>query len=333
MVIENANSRKINNNKGFTLVELIVVLVILAILAAILVPALLGYIDRSKAANCAINKNSLVKAAISLYVMDYGKSKTVTDDASFDKYLSTRINTLYEDAKPTSGTLQFENVCNQGGVVTLHVSSYTNRPFEITATCSVHDDGEEAGSSSSPSKTPEQTLTAKMLSLWSEGLPHGGDGPKSSNGFTLGKAIVSNKGDDTRELIKQLGVDVDNNIVSIKNTTDIKISKDGTNYYPISQAMSDELNKNVSPSYTKIINISADDQGSTVKKGDERIVTQYLFYEGKDNKNQQTQILYGTRTVKLTYTANNNLGMYTVSDLDGNPIDDKEGLVGWTKVN
>ena len=113
MVIENANSRKINNNKGFTLVELIVVLVILAILAAILVPALLGYIDRSKAANCAINKNSLVKAAISLYVMAYGKSKTVTDDASFDKYLSTRINTLYEDAKPTSGTLQFENVCNQ----------------------------------------------------------------------------------------------------------------------------------------------------------------------------------------------------------------------------
>ena len=36
------------NNKGFTLVELIVVLVILAIMAAVLVPALLGYIDRAK---------------------------------------------------------------------------------------------------------------------------------------------------------------------------------------------------------------------------------------------------------------------------------------------
>ena len=35
-------------NRGFTLVELIVVLVILAILAAILVPALLGYIDEAK---------------------------------------------------------------------------------------------------------------------------------------------------------------------------------------------------------------------------------------------------------------------------------------------
>ena len=39
--------RKMKNQKGFTLVELIVVLVILAILAALLVPALTGYIDKA----------------------------------------------------------------------------------------------------------------------------------------------------------------------------------------------------------------------------------------------------------------------------------------------
>ena len=37
-----------NKKRGFTLVELIVVLVILAILAALLIPALTGYIDKAK---------------------------------------------------------------------------------------------------------------------------------------------------------------------------------------------------------------------------------------------------------------------------------------------
>lgn len=38
--------KKLKDKKGFTLVELIVVLVILAILAALLIPTLTGYIER-----------------------------------------------------------------------------------------------------------------------------------------------------------------------------------------------------------------------------------------------------------------------------------------------
>lgn len=49
--------------KGFTLVELIVVIVILAILAAILVPGLLGWIDKAKLSKYELEARSIAQAA------------------------------------------------------------------------------------------------------------------------------------------------------------------------------------------------------------------------------------------------------------------------------
>ena len=62
-------------NKGFTLVELIVVLVILAILAAILVPALLGYIDKAKQQKSVRKMHDIQVAATSALVEYYGIQK------------------------------------------------------------------------------------------------------------------------------------------------------------------------------------------------------------------------------------------------------------------
>jgi len=64
-----------NDNKGFTLVELIVVLVILAILAAILVPALLGYIDEAKASQLELHGKSVYTAAQAVASKAYAKTK------------------------------------------------------------------------------------------------------------------------------------------------------------------------------------------------------------------------------------------------------------------
>lgn len=64
---------KRKKDKGFTLVELIVVLVILAILAAILVPALLGYIDRAKEKQYVLNAKSALTATQAELSSIYGE--------------------------------------------------------------------------------------------------------------------------------------------------------------------------------------------------------------------------------------------------------------------
>lgn len=77
--------RKTDNN-GFTLVELIVVLVILAILAAILVPALLGYIDDAKSKQDLLNaKNCMnaVQAELTSYYAKYSSKLNTSNDNIF----------------------------------------------------------------------------------------------------------------------------------------------------------------------------------------------------------------------------------------------------------
>ena len=69
---------KKNNNKGFTLVELIVVLVILAILAAILVPALLGYIDKAREKQITTNAEAAFVAAQAILSEEYGLNHSTT---------------------------------------------------------------------------------------------------------------------------------------------------------------------------------------------------------------------------------------------------------------
>lgn len=77
------NSLKaLSKNKGFTLVELIVVLVILAILAAILVPTLLGYIDRARSEKDFATAQSIRVAAQAEADEIYGKNITSAMDGN-----------------------------------------------------------------------------------------------------------------------------------------------------------------------------------------------------------------------------------------------------------
>ena len=87
-----------NKKRGFTLVELIVVLVILAILAALLIPALTGYIDKAKKDQVIAETRMLHEAIQTEMVELYGsnvdwKTSSTTLGTGAHKTLANRTGT------------------------------------------------------------------------------------------------------------------------------------------------------------------------------------------------------------------------------------------------
>lgn len=97
-----AMQNKRRKKGGFTLVELIVVLVILAILAALLIPALTGYIDRAKEKSVIAETRQAVMAAQTLADEAYAKvsaggsitAPTATNIASLAELESSKISNV-----------------------------------------------------------------------------------------------------------------------------------------------------------------------------------------------------------------------------------------------
>lgn len=107
-------------SKGFTLVELIMVIVIVGILASVSVPKFINLSDDAKSATCACNRGAINSAMAMTYA-----AMVVANPDSAD-WLENATEANLNDSMFNSGEVP---VCPSAGVITFSNSS---------ANCSIH---------------------------------------------------------------------------------------------------------------------------------------------------------------------------------------------------
>ena len=121
------------NNKGFTLVELIVVLVILAILAAILVPALLGWIDKAREKQITNNAEAALVATQGKVTECYGNySNPNRFKFSTASVKDDNVNNL-ADINDPGATITYTTTWASTGSANTAKSSYKLTSFSYTS--------------------------------------------------------------------------------------------------------------------------------------------------------------------------------------------------------
>lgn len=119
------------NKKGFTLIELIVVIAILGILALFLVPSFIGYADDAQKATCDANRH-LIERSYKFY-------KVKNEDVKLSDYIIGDGSEYQGSQCPSKGTYSYDDV--NGKVI-----------------CSIHGGADdETSDSDTPSDKPEET--------------------------------------------------------------------------------------------------------------------------------------------------------------------------------
>lgn len=132
------NKRKaFNNKKGFTLVEMIVVIVILGILLAIMVPQLIKYIDKAKAVQCRADVSYIMKEyQIEALEKDPGNAEAAC--ALLESIVLEHNGKLEKKGEIFNGGI-YSDVCTSKG---LYTCTFDSTYKTVTVTCSEHDEGQ-----------------------------------------------------------------------------------------------------------------------------------------------------------------------------------------------
>ena len=100
----NCQKLKENRENGFTLMELIVVLVILAILAAIMIPSMLGWIDKAREKQVILQARSAY-IAVQTIVMEYYAMGQVLEEQLSSEQIERAMELAGCEGSIESGTV------------------------------------------------------------------------------------------------------------------------------------------------------------------------------------------------------------------------------------
>ena len=120
--------------KGFTLIEVIVVLVIIAIMAALLIPSLAGYIDKAKSDTMKSDASACVKAAQTIGSEVYLQDKSVVGKVTITSLTKaeelSKIPGAVKELAEVKGTVSKVTFNAANGKVT--ALTYTNNGKSIS---------------------------------------------------------------------------------------------------------------------------------------------------------------------------------------------------------
>jgi type IV pilus assembly protein PilA len=127
------------NNKGFTLVELIVVIAILGVLAAVLVPQYTQYVEKSRVAvdnsyvdeiahNAELQAQSITDANVGVYTITFTASTGAYVVAGVDNTIAGNLDTALKGVIPVTAFKSKTYKTTAPGVLTMTDGKVTGLP-------------------------------------------------------------------------------------------------------------------------------------------------------------------------------------------------------------